>query len=108
MIIKALRNLGYVMRKQIILVVTSCFILSFAASAQGVELNRPEHDQLPYYFGIYLAYNSTYLHPSKNPKFLQDDSILSAEPGASGGVALGFLATMRLNQRWEFRLNPNL
>jgi len=83
-------------------------ILCTAAHAQLKELNRPEHDNLPYYFGIYLAYNSTYLHPSKNPKFIQDDSVLTAEPGASGGVALGFLATFKMNRRVEFRLNPNL
>jgi hypothetical protein len=85
-----------------------CLFFSVAAQAQRTDLNRPEHDQMPYYFGIYLAYNSTYLHPSKDKRFLRDDSILSAEPGASGGVALGFLATLHLNNRWEFRLNPNL
>jgi hypothetical protein len=108
MSIKVFNSLRHSFRKQIILLIVSCLFLSFASHAQGVELNRPDHDQLPYYFGIYLAYNSTYLHPSKNKKFLKDDSVLSAEPGASGGVALGFLATMHLTQRWEFRLNPNL
>jgi len=108
MMMISLRNFGYFIPKSIILVLVACVFHSITADAQQIELNRPEHDQLPYYFGIYLAYNSTYLHPSKDPKFLQDDSILSAEPGASGGVALGFLATFHLNQRWEFRLNPNL
>jgi len=105
---KVFRNFGNRSLRQTVLFLIACFSLSFAANAQGVELNRPEHDQVPYYFGIYLAYNSTYLHPSKNPRFLENDSVLSAEPGASGGVALGFLATLHLNQRWEFRLNPNL
>lgn len=86
----------------------ACLFFSVAVHAQRTDLNRPEHDQMPYYFGIYLAYNSTYLHPSKDKRFLRDDSVLSAEPGASGGVALGFLATLHLNNRWEFRLNPNL
>jgi hypothetical protein len=105
---KVFRNFGNRSLRQTVLFLIAFFSLSFAAKAQGVELNRPEHDQVPYYFGIYLAYNSTYLHPSKNPRFLENDSVLSAEPGASGGVALGFLATLHLNQRWEFRLNPNL
>ena len=39
------------------------------ACAQERELYRTEHDNLPYYFGIYLAYNNTYLHPDKHPKF---------------------------------------
>lgn len=96
----------HLLRKQIALIISAC-LLGAAVHAQR-ELNRPEHDNMPYYFGIYLAYNNTYLHPSKSTRFLQNDSILSAEPGASGGVALGFLATLRLNPRWEFRLNPNL
>jgi Outer membrane protein beta-barrel domain len=98
---------NYLLRKQVILIAIAG-IFFFKINAQPHELNRPNHDYLPYYFGIYLAYNSTYLHPSKNERFLYDDSVLTAEPGASGGVALGFLATFRLNPRWEFRLNPNL
>lgn len=91
-----------------ILLIAVCIIFCGTAQAQIRELNRSNHDNLPYYFGIYLAYNNSSLHPTKNPKFLQDDSILTAEPGSTGGVALGFLATFKLTQRWEFRLNPNL
>src|SRR6476660_2408571 len=105
---KEISTISYLLRKQIILIAPACIFFFFKANAQPNELNRPDHDNLPYYFGIYLAYNSTYLHPSKNEKFLYDDSVLTAEPGASGGVALGFLATLKLNPRWEFRLNPNL
>lgn len=106
MSIKAFR-IFYLIQKRIIFLLMMCLFFS-VAQAQRTDLNRPEHDQMPYYFGIYLAYNSTYLHPSKDKRFLRDDSVLSAEPGASGGVALGFLATLHLNNRWEFRLNPNL
>jgi hypothetical protein len=101
-------GISCLLRKQMVLMVAACVIFSVTAHAQFKELNRPDHDNLPYYFGIYLAYNNTYLHPSKSYKFIQDDSILTAEPGASGGVALGFLATFRMNRRVEFRLNPNL
>jgi len=103
-----IRKRYYLLRKQIILIAIACIFFCPAALAQQHEINRANHDYLPYYFGIYLAYNSTYLHPSKNSKFLSDDSVLTAEPGASGGVALGFLGTLRLNNRWEFRLNPSL
>src|SRR6476469_7129712 len=105
---KFLLTINYLLRKQIILFAIAFIFFFTKTNAQPNELNRPDHDFLPYYFGIHLAYNSTYLHPSKSKKFLSDDSVLSAEPGASGGVALGFLATLRLNPRWEFRLNPNL
>src|SRR5437868_8195680 len=101
-------GIQYLLRKQTVFFVTAILLFSSTAQAQYKELNRPEHDDLPYYFGIYLAYNTTYLHPSKSYKFLQDDSILTAEPGSSGGVALGFLGTLKLNKRLELRLNPNL
>ena len=96
-----------VLQKRIFITIICCFFLFTVAHAQK-ELNRENHDNLPYYFGIYLAYNNSYLHPTKDPKFLADDSVLTAEPGSSGGVALGFLATFRLTNHWEFRLNPNL
>ena len=99
---------GSLLLKRLLLFAVALIGLCISANAQFKELNRPDHDQLPYYFGIYLAYNNTYLHPSKSYKFIQDDSVLTAEPGASGGVALGFLATFKLTDRFEFRLNPNL
>jgi len=105
---KYVMGIYHVLRKKKVFFITAILLFSATAQAQYKELNRPEHDNLPYYFGIYLAYNSTYLHPSKSYKFLQDDSILSAEPGSSGGVALGFLGTYRLTNRLEARLNPNL
>mgnify|MGYP003853938619 FL=1 len=40
--------------------------------AQYRDLNRPDHDDMPYYFGMTLAYNSSYLTGSKHPKFLAD------------------------------------
>lgn len=77
------------------------------ASAQK-ELNRPNHDNMPYYFGMSLAYNNSTLHATKHPLFLQNDSIMRVEPGSSGGIALGLLGTLKLNKRFEARLNPTL
>ena len=72
------------------------------------ELHRPNHDDLRYYFGITLGYNSSSLHPTKSVKFLQDDSVLVAQPGASGGITLGLLGTARLSDRFQLRINPQL
>jgi hypothetical protein len=84
------------------------FVVSgFRARAQR-EINRPYHDDLLYYFGITLGYNSTFLHPTKSSKFLQDDSILVAQPGSSGGITLGLLGTARLSDRFQLRINPQL
>jgi len=97
------------LRKQITLV-AAILLVSFHTSAQRyVELNRPNHDNWPYYFGMTLGYTHSYLHPNgRHPKFLQDDSVLTAEPGSSGGITLGLLGTLRLNRRFEARFNPQL
>lgn len=76
--------------------------------AQGKQLYRAGHDNMPYYFGLSISYNNATLHPSKNMRFLENDSILSVEPGAKGGISLGLLATMKLNKRLELRANPQL
>lgn len=97
----------HLLRKQIILcVVFSLFAM--AANAQYKEWNRPDHDEVPFYFGMTLAYNNSYLAATKNPKFTSDDSIMGIQPGASGGIALGLMATLKLNYCWEARFNPQL
>ena len=97
----------HLLRKQIII-----FILSILAATvsfgQYREQNRPDHDLMPYYFGMSISYNSSSLHPRKHPKFLQDDSVLVAEPGSSGGIALGLVATLQPTARLSFRVNPQL
>lgn len=69
---------------------------------------RPDHDNWPYYFGMSISYNSSTLHPSKAPTFIQNDSVLWVEPGSSGGIALGLVATLQFSKRWSFRFNPQL
>ena len=90
--------------------IAAFLLVSLVSSAQGyVELNRPNHDNWPYYFGMTLGYTHSYLHPNgRHPKFIQDDSVLTAEPGSSGGITLGLMATVRLNSRFEARFNPQL
>jgi hypothetical protein len=83
-------------------------VVSFWCHAQPKDLNRPDHDALPYYFGLSFAYNSSTLHTFKSMQFIQNDSVLSVQPGNSGGIALGLLATLRLNDRFQLRANPQL
>ena len=97
----------YLLRKQIIFLAL-LFLIGNNAHTQYKELNRANHDDMPYYFGMTLAYNSSYLASSKHPKFTADDSILSVNPGASGGISLGLLATLKINDFFELRVNPQL
>lgn len=81
--------------------------LSVAGIAQR-ELNMEEHDLKAYYFGISLGLNRGSFHSELHPAYLNQDSILTAEPSWSSGFNLGLSATARLNQRFEFRFNPQL
>lgn len=101
------RNAGKWLCKMMFLVLPAV-CASFATQAQRMGLNRPDHDDWLYYFGMSISYNSSYLHTSKNPRFYQNDSVQVTEPGSKGGIALGLLGTLRLSQHLEFRANPQL
>ncbi|MFK5047739.1 hypothetical protein ACI4CD_28940, partial [Klebsiella pneumoniae] len=88
-------NMHDILRKQIILLLPLLSGIVFSANAQKQLYRLQREDQL-YYFGITLGYNSSYLHQVKSNTFLASDSILIAEPGSSGGIAMGLLATARL------------
>ncbi len=97
----------YLLRKQVVLPVIILFFCASQVMAQK-EIFRRNHDDMQYYFGLTLGYNYSFLHISKSPLFLQSDSIMSAEPGSSGGIAMGLLATARLSDHFQVRTNPQL
>jgi hypothetical protein len=97
----------YLLRKQVVLPVIIFFSCASQLHAQQ-EIYRRNHDDLVYYFGLTLGYNYSNLHISKSAKFLANDSILSAEPGSSGGIAMGLMATARLSDHFQVRANPQL
>src|ERR1700733_4812823 len=88
-----------------------CVVMSFSQISRaqlGPEINLYDHDTKPYYFGISLGINLARFQTELHPRFLQDDSVLVAEPVNSGGFTLGLSATARLSNRFELRLNPQL
>jgi len=48
------------------------------------------------------------LHTEKHQRFLRYDSVLSVEPGSGGCFSAGLLATLKLNDRFEMRVAPQL
>ena len=86
----------------------ACCTISIAAISQEREEHRPNHDNWPYYFGMSVSYNSSTLHSTKDPAFLQNDSVLAVEPGSSGGISLGLVGTLQLSPRFSLRANPQL
>ncbi len=85
-----------------------CSFLSLSSVQAQRALNRPGHDDMSYYFGLQVGYANMDFITNKDPKFLLDDSIYSAEPGASGGFSVGFIATKKLNTHWQARVAPQL
>lgn len=97
----------YLLRKQVVL----SFIIFLTCASQihaQKEIYRRNHDDLVYYFGLTLGYNYSFLHVSKSALFNQNDSIYVAEPGSSGGIAMGLMATARLDDHFQVRANPQL
>ncbi len=97
----------YLLRKQVVLLIVVFLFCASQLHAQK-DIFRRNHDDLVYYFGLTLGYNYSFLHVSKSPMFLQSDTILSAEPGSSGGIAMGLMATARLSDHFQVRSNPQL
>lgn len=104
-------------KKALLKIIAAAFLLSgellFSSSSNaqfigGRDLNMPDHDEKPYYFGITLGVNMARFQTELHPKFLQDDSVFIAEPVNSGGFTLGLSATGRLSNRFQLRFNPQL
>lgn len=92
--------------KRIVLVAAGC--VSFIVGSAQVELNKPDHDEWPYYFGMSISYINSGFHSTKHETFITSDSIMSVDAKSSGGIGLGLLATAKINRRFEARFNPTL
>lgn len=87
-------------------VIGLCLLTSTALAQKEIFLE--EHDSKPFYFGISLGLNRAFFHADLHTNFLQQDSVMTAEPVASGGFNLGLSATARLSNRFALRFNPQL
>lgn len=101
----------HLLRKQNALLILLSLV-SIGGFAQKIKTRKPlyreERDFKPYYFGLTLGGAQTGLHPSKSMYFLENDSILVAEPGSAPGYSVRLLGTLKLSNRFEFRFNPGL
>lgn len=84
------------------------FLLLLSVLPATAQINMEEHDRKPYYFGITLAANQSYFRLTHSDVFLHQDSIMVAEPLKTVGFNLGLLANLRLNHRFDLRINPQL
>jgi len=95
-------------RLSILCLLISGFTCLYNTAFSQIELNQPDHDDKPYYFGITLGFNRSRFQIEQHSRFLQYDTVLVAEPLNSTGFALGLLATGRINHLFEVRFNPQL
>lgn len=103
-----LRRMHHLLRLQIVTLLLACFCNTAFSQLKLKEQYRLERDNKLFYFGMSLGAASSYLHPSKSMEFLKNDSILLVEPGKSMGYSVRLMATARLTNRLEFRVNPGL
>lgn len=93
-------------------IISLCIAAGLAFSAltvhAQVELNLPDHDTKPYFFGITLGFNIARFHTEPHSRFLEYDTVMVAEPLNSAGFQLGLLATGRISDRFQVRFNPQL
>jgi hypothetical protein len=94
-------------RKTCFLVLSLLLIFSNSLFAQK-EIYREEQDSKPYYFGLSLSAVRSRFQIEHDPSFLQQDSILVAEPGNAPGLSLRLVAALNLTNRFEIRFNPGL
>lgn len=85
-----------------------CLLLSSFSSFAQREIYREEQDQKPYYFGLSLSTVYSRFQIEHTLYFLQQDTILVAEPGNAPGISLRLVAALNLSNRFELRFNPGL
>jgi Outer membrane protein beta-barrel domain len=102
----------YLRRRQISIVFTLLLAISCTPMfGQRPDLNLPDHEDKPFYFGITFSYNRASFNATLHPKFLTAapyDSIAVADPFKTGGFSMGFSSIVRLSKRFELRYNPQL
>ncbi|SDZ82474.1 Outer membrane protein beta-barrel domain-containing protein [Arachidicoccus rhizosphaerae] len=92
--------------RHIIFLLTALFVNGLLVAQ--TRLNRENHDLLPFYFGISIGYNNSNIQSTRAAAFEGQSTFSRVEPHSSNGLALGFVATKRLSDRFEIRTVPKL
>lgn len=106
----------YLLRNKISLLFIGLCI-STAAIAQRDEVFQPNHDELPYYFGMSIGISNNYLAFNRANRFLSTvnttstgdpNSIIEVNPINNLYYNLGLVGTLRLTKHVLLRANPTL
>ena len=102
-----LRNMQYLLRRKIILLIIGInFCLSPVLGQLRDNINLEDHDNKPYHFGINLGLNKSHFLFSHHPQFLERDTIMSVESINSAGINLAWLVNIRMGEHFDLRLHP--
>lgn len=102
-----LRNMQYLLRRKIILLVVGINFCVFPVFSQLRDnINLEDHDNKVYHFGINLGFNTSHFLFSHHPQFLERDTIMSAESINSSGINLAWLVNLRMGEHFDLRLHP--
>lgn len=106
----------YLLRNKIsYLIISLC--MSSAVVAQRDEVFQPDHDELPYYFGMSIGFSNNYLAFNRANRFLatvspsgtsDPYSITEINPINNLYYNLGLVGTLRLSKHVLLRANPTL
>jgi hypothetical protein len=106
----------YLLRKKISYIIISLCISS-ATIAQRDEVFQPDHDELPYYFGMSVGFSNNYLAFNRANRYLatlSPNSIVDpnsiTEINALNNLYfnMGLVGTLRLSKHVLLRANPTL
>lgn len=101
------RHLQHLLRYKVTFVLALSLICATGARAQFRDaINLPNHDDVPYYFGIALGYNTSHYNITHHPYFLDRDTVMSVESQNSGRVHLGIYANWQASKHFDVRFYP--
>ena len=99
----------HLLRKQIILLV--CLLsISFTSIAQSDEIYRPYNDEKPVYLGLNIGLTSNYMNFERGANFSNPgiDMANWISPAFNKALVMGLSGTLRLNNHFLLRTNPNI
>ncbi|MEO5890711.1 MAG: outer membrane beta-barrel protein [Ferruginibacter sp.] len=98
----------YLLRKKIIhiiIILSACPAICFSQLRSG-GLNKPDHDDKLYHFGINLGMNKSHFSFTHHPQFLGQDSVMGIESINSTGINLAWLVNLNLSSHFDLRTYP--
>jgi hypothetical protein len=108
-------NAGYqfdLHRLQIIALTAILIIAGFSSQAQTkrkyVEKNLPGYDEKKIHYGFSLGFQTTYNSLLLSEQFDQLPQFTGVNAKPSPGFNLGFLAQIKMNDFYDFRLHPTI